>query len=142
MRIVLDTNVLVSAILSPHGVPAQVVRMILQGDVLALHDARLLAEYREVLSRPKFGFEPEEVEEVVRQIERSGETVFARPLPVELPDPDDLPFLEVAVAGGTELLVTGNALHYLPVRGHHDVPVASPGELVARMAGRRGRAPG
>ncbi|MDP9353130.1 MAG: putative toxin-antitoxin system toxin component, PIN family [Chloroflexota bacterium] len=142
MRIVLDTNVLVSAFISPHGPPAQVVRMVLQGDVAALHDARILAEYREVLARPKFGFEPEEIEEVVGQIGRAGETVFARPLTVELPDPDGLPFLEVAVAGGAELLVTGNARHYLPVRGQHNVPIASPAELVARIAGRRGHGPG
>ena len=56
MRAVVDANVLVSAMLSPHGPPAQVVGLALQGVVVPLYDGRILAEYRDVLGRA--GMEP------------------------------------------------------------------------------------
>jgi uncharacterized protein len=134
MRLVLETNVLVSALLSPHGAPAQVLRLVLQGDLIPLHDERILAEYRAVLSRGRFAFPPEDVRAVLQAIEAGGETVFAKPLRLGLPDPDDLPFLEVAVAGGAHALATGNLRHYRPVRGKHEVVILSPHELVERLA--------
>jgi uncharacterized protein len=133
MRLVVDTNILVSALLSPHGPPAQVLRLLLQGDLVPLYDDRILAEYRAVLSRPRFAFALEDVGAVLAGIEQGGETVFARPLPLELRDPDDLPFLEVAAAGRAGALVTGNPRHYQPVHGTHGVEILSPREVVARL---------
>ncbi|MGH7576134.1 MAG: PIN domain-containing protein, partial [Longimicrobiales bacterium] len=75
---------------APHAPPAQVIRLLLQGEVVPLHDARILAEYRDVLWRPKFDFDPEDIRAVLSGIDRTGETVFARPLSLTLPDPDDL----------------------------------------------------
>jgi putative PIN family toxin of toxin-antitoxin system len=134
VRVVVDSNVLVSAMLSPHAPPAQVVRLVLQGDLGLLHDHRILAEYREVLSRPRFDFDPEDVHSVLAGIEWNGETVFASPLPVELPDPDDLPFLEVADAASADGLITGNPRHYRPVSGRHGVRIWSPRELTDLLA--------
>ena len=57
MRIVLDTNVLVSALLSPHGAPAAVLQLVVTGRVVLCFDARVLSEYREVLRREKFDFD-------------------------------------------------------------------------------------
>jgi putative PIN family toxin of toxin-antitoxin system len=137
MKVVIDSNVVVSAMLSPHAPPAQVIRLALQGDLGLFHDDRILAEYRDVLSRPKFGFDAEDVRSVLEGIEWIGESVFARPLPVELPDPDDLPFLEVAAAAGADALVTGNTRHYRPVKGRHDVRVLAPRELLDLLAEAR-----
>ena len=134
MRIVLDTNVVVSAFLSPHGTPAQVVRLALRGDLVPLYDERIGAEYRNVLARPKLGFDPADVADVVGQLERVGELVLVQSLPVELPDPDDLPFLEVAAAGGADALVTGNPRHFHPRRGELAIVIASPRQLMARLA--------
>jgi uncharacterized protein len=136
----MDTNVLVSALLSPHAPPAQVLRLVLQGDLVPLHDERVLSEYRHVLARPTFGFDPEDVRAVIEGIEWSGEAVFARPLPVELPDPDDLPFLEVAAAGSAHALVTGNLGHYRAVRGRHAVRVLLPRDFLDGLA-RPSRSP-
>lgn len=136
MRVVVDSNVVVSAMLSPYAPPAQVVRLAIQGDLQLLHDGRILAEYREVLSRPKFDFDPEDVRALVDGIEWIGETVFARPLGVELPDPDDLPFLEVAAAAGADALVTGNSRHYRPVKGRHGIRVVTPRELMDLLSSR------
>jgi putative PIN family toxin of toxin-antitoxin system len=130
MRVVIDSNVVVSAMLSPHAPPAQVVRLALQGDLGLIHDDRILAEYREVLSRPKFDFDAEDVRAMLEGIEWIGETVFASPLSVELPDADDLPSLEAAAAARADALVTGNTRHYHPVKGRHDVRVLTPRELL------------
>jgi putative PIN family toxin of toxin-antitoxin system len=134
MRVVPDTNILVSALLSPDGPPAQVLRLVLQGDLLPLHDDRVLAEYRAVLSRPRFAFSAGDVAAMLEGIAVGGELVFAKPLLVELPDPDDLPFLEVAVAGRADALVTGNPRHYQPKRGKHPAEIISPREAVERLA--------
>lgn len=134
MNVVIDTNVLVSAMLSPHAPPAQIVRLALQGELGLFHDSRILAEYREVPSRRRFDFDAEDVHAMLEGIEWIGETVFARPLSLVLPDPDDLPFLEVAVAAGADALVTGNIHHYRPVKGRHEVRVLAPRELLGQLA--------
>lgn len=128
MLVVLDTNVLVAGLLSPFGSPARVLDLVLGGDLQVAYDDRVLAEYREVLARPKFGFAPAEVAAILSYLEAAGVRVTARPLACELPDPDDLPFLEVA-AEVDALLITGNAAHYPPgLRGA--VRVYAPGEFI------------
>ena len=86
--------------------------LLLDGAVTLLVDDRILLEYRAVLARPRFQFEPADVEAVLALIDAAGERVIAAPVSVTLPDPDDLPFLEVACAGKAAALVTGNARHY------------------------------
>lgn len=132
-RVVIDTNVVVSALLSPYRAAAQVIDLVLTGEVIALFDDRITAEYREVTARPRFRFEPYEVEHVLRILE-DGEHITARPLPVALPDPDDEPFAEVAIAGRADILITGNARHFAPiatlvsVRSPRDALIAIRGE--------------
>jgi putative PIN family toxin of toxin-antitoxin system len=112
VRLVLDTNVLVSALLSPRGAPARVLDRIFMGDHVLLLDDRILAEYAEVLARPRFGFAPRDVAALLAWIEAWGEPVAAEPLRIRLADPDDLPFVEVAVTGRADALVTGNPRHF------------------------------
>lgn len=57
MWIVLDTNVLISGIITPFGNAARILDMIVRGEIQTVYDDRTLAEYREVLKRPKFDFE-------------------------------------------------------------------------------------
>ena len=139
MRIVLDANVVVSGTLSPHGPPGRIVDLAVRGDLHLLYDDRILAEYREVLARPKFDLNPDDVAQVVGQLDRTGEAVSAAPLSVTLEDEDDVPFLEVAVAGAADALVTGNATDFKAVRGSHEVRVISPRELLDEITGDRGR---
>ena len=129
-RVVVDTNVLVSGVLNPHGPPGRIVDAILAGALTVLHDDRILHEYRAVLSRPVFGFRPPDVEVLLAWIELAGESVAAPSLTVVLPDPTDLPFLEVAVAGRADALVTGNLKHFKPTRGRHDVAVTTPSDYL------------
>jgi len=135
LRIVLDTNVLVSGLLNPHGAPGRIVDLLTSGDLVLLHDDRIIAEYREVLARPRFGFGGADVSALLGFIEWSGEAVVARPLGVVLPDPDDLPFLEVAAAGEADALVSGNTRHFKPTRGKHRVKVCDPARFWATVSG-------
>jgi putative PIN family toxin of toxin-antitoxin system len=125
VKIVLDTNVLVSGVLQPFGPSGQILRLVVSGELALCHDPRILAEYQEVLLREKFRFDPERVDALLEQIRAGGIPVAARPLPSRLPDPDDEPFLEIALAAGARCLVTGNLKHY-PSRGRHGVDVLSP----------------
>ncbi len=129
-RVVLDTNVLISALLSPHRPPAQLLDLVLAGELTALLDDRIAAEYRAVAHRPRFGFAAADVDRVLDAVEALAEHVAAAPLDVVLPDPDDLPFLEVAAAGRADALVTGNARHFVPTRGRHPIRVYAPRELL------------
>jgi putative PIN family toxin of toxin-antitoxin system len=130
LRLVLDTNVLVSGLLNPLGAPARVLDLTLAGTAILLYDDRIRAEYAEVLRRPRFGFAAADIAMLLRTLESWVEPVVAPPLPVMLPDADDLPFLEVAVAGRADALVTGNVRHFT---GAHGVRVATPAELVATL---------
>ena len=129
MKIVLDTNVLVSGLLQPLGPSGQIVRLVASGELVLCHDPRILAEYREVLLREKFRFDPERVDALLEQIRAVGIPVAARPLAIRLPDPDDEPFLEIALAGGTLYLVTGNAKHY-PAEARQAAEVLSPRSFI------------
>ena len=129
MRIVLDTNVLVAGLLSAHAAPARVLQSILAGEVSVCYDSRIVAEYRQVLARPKFAFDQELTEDVIDWIEVSGELLIPPPLSVSLPDPDDVMFLEVAVAANVDCLVTGNLRHF-PQRRRHGVSVLKPMQFV------------
>jgi putative PIN family toxin of toxin-antitoxin system len=114
MKLVIDTNVIVSALLNTERVPAITVRRILELRCVVLYDARILEEYRTVLGRPKFASIPcARAEELVNSLISIGHNVgtihaFSRPLV----DATDLAFVEVAIAGEADVLVTGNEKHY------------------------------
>lgn len=110
--VVLDTNVVVSAYLSPFGPPARILDLVMSGKLEILLDERILAEYTEVLLRPRFRIAREAIEALVDYLSHEAEFVLADPLSIVLPDMDDLPFLEVAVAGRADALVSGNLKDY------------------------------
>lgn len=126
---VLDTNVLVSALLSPYRPPARVLDRLLEGSAHLCYDTRIVGEYREVLARPKFGFDEEATGALVDYLEASGELVAPRSLNLVLPDAADAMFLEVAAAARADCLVTGNLRHF-PAEQRQGVLVVSPTELI------------
>ena len=130
MRIVLDTNIVVSGLLQSQGNPAKVLTLALAGAIQPCHDKRILAEYAEVLARPRFKFDPELVREVLNKLETDGLAVEATgDQPLELPDADDEPFLAVALAGNADFLVTGNLVHF-PKEKRRGCAVVSPAEFM------------
>ena len=115
MKIVLDTNIVVSGLLQSQGNPAQILTLALAGAVQVCHDERILAEYAEVLARPRFKFDSKRVREVLNKIEVDGLAADASgESDLDLPDADDEPFLAVALTASVDFLVTGNLSDYPP----------------------------
>ena len=128
MKAVLDTNVVVSAALTVHGVCARIVDLLADGVFGVYLDDRILEEYATVLSRPELKIVPEDAAALLELIDAVAERVTAFPLGAELPDPTDLPLLDVAEAARA-CLVTGNVRHF-PRRVCGHVAVIRPGEFL------------
>lgn len=128
MKIVLDTNVLVAGLLTPGGACSRVLDLLIEGVVEACVDERILAEYDLVLRRPRLAISPGDARAILDLIRRTAEPVAAIPLAADLPDKDDVPFLEVAAAAGA-ILVTGNLRHF-PKKICKRVRVVSPAGLL------------
>lgn len=131
-RWVLDTNVLISAALTRGGACDLVLQAIADGQLAAAWDYPLLAEYREVLARPRFRFSRPVQAELLALFDLAGHTPAASQVPA-LPDPHDEPFLAVALATPDRVLVTGNTKHYPPA-SRSGVTVLTPREALARLA--------
>jgi len=84
-----------------------------------------------VLPRPKFGFDASDVADLIDQIEAESVRVMASPIGISLPDETDLPFLEVALAGEAQTLVTGNARNFKLPKGT-SLAIESPAQFVRR----------
>lgn len=113
---VLDTNVIVSALLSSRvdAATVQVVQKLFSDSFRPVVSKEILAEYTEVLHRAKFHFTPELVDAVLAEIEEKAELVSPAPTEVVLPDMKDLPFYEVVMEKREDdaYLVTGNLKHF------------------------------
>jgi uncharacterized protein len=131
-RLVLDTNVVVSGVLSPHGPCAALLAAVLNGSADLVLDARIFDEYREVLARPKFDLSPGAVKSLLQGLQDLSEWILPPPLsPALLPDSDDLPFLELALAADA-LLVTGNLRHF-PETARQGAVVLDPAAALVRV---------
>ena len=138
MRVVIDTNVLVSAMLVEGSVPDQVTRLALAGRFVWLVDTRIVSEYREVLQRPTFAFDVAAVRDLLAVVDAYAEWIVADPLPLTLPDESDRPFVEVAVAGGADVIVTGNVADFRVAEGRLGVRILNPRRFLDLLGGRLG----
>lgn len=127
--VVVDTNVIVSALLSKKDDAAtvQVLRAMLGGGFTPLYHEDILDEYEEVLHRPKFHLSEDVIRTVISAIKQYGVEVFPQPTGEILIDMDDLVFYEVAMEkrDNGAYLVTGNQKHY-PVRDF----IVTPAEMM------------
>ncbi len=113
---VIDTNVLLSALLSKNedAATVKVLDAAFDGKIIPLYHQDILAEYYEVLHREKFHLKEEVIQTVVEAIRQYGVEVFPQPTGAVLIDMDDLIFYEVAMEKRDDgaYLVTGNQKHY------------------------------
>lgn len=131
MKLVLDTNVVVSALLSPHGPPAQLLDLVLEGHLQLAASPAILAEYREVLLRPRFALEPQQVNLLLDTLDSLALHVSPLPWPHLLHDADDEPFL-AAAHHAHAMLVTGNERDY-PDALREGVTVNSPRQALEHL---------
>ena len=113
MRCVLDTNVLVSGMISTTGCVARVVDFLRVDRLVLVVDDRILAEYADVLTREYLRryFTLAEAENTVEFLRHASDHVVSSAVVSSLPDPGDIPFLEAALTRAVPL-VTGNAKHF------------------------------
>ena len=113
---VIDTNVLVSALLSSKDDTAtvQVLSKVIIGEIIPVYSNLITKEYREVLARKKFGFSGDLIEYLMSAIEKYGILVDPSPSGIILPDMKDVPFYEVVLEkrAHNAYLVTGNIKHF------------------------------
>ena len=113
---VIDTNVIVSALLKWNSVPGVVLQAVFNGFVVPVYNDEILNEYRNVLNRPKFGFSSELISETISQIESLGVMENALETVAEaMPDAKDFVFYSIALSHGKTAethLVTGNVKHF------------------------------
>jgi len=131
MRVVADTNVLVSAIVFG-GPPGRVIELAAEGRLRLVISPALIDELRDVLRR-KFGFSDAAVYQSETLLRRAGVVVEpARHLAVGIDDPADNRGLEAAEAGGAEVIVSGDR-HLLALGMFGAIPILSPRELLVKM---------
>ena len=135
MKVVLDTNVVVSGLLTRGGVCAAIMDQMRTGTFQLCVNGQIAAEYAEVISRSELSIPEGPVSDFLDFVRHRAERVDAALSAAELPDESDLPFLEVALAAEA-VLVTGNTRHF-PAKARKGVRVVSPAEfleLLRRMA--------
>ena len=125
---VIDTNVIVSALLSGNleSNPVKVFRAIVQERIVPLYNDEILEEYRCVLSRPKFHLGRSLIDTVIKAIVTDGLNIDRTPAAnIDFPDPKDIVFYEVALSVEDSYLVTGNIRHF-PVKPF----IVTPAEMI------------
>jgi putative PIN family toxin of toxin-antitoxin system len=114
VNIILDTNIVVSAALSPQGNPAKIIRLLedsINKDIKLYHNPIIIAEYKKVLSYKRLNIPSEEQEQALAAIQELGETVVPAKSDIPLPDESDRIFFDTAKACNA-YLITGNIKHY------------------------------
>jgi len=134
VRVVLDTNVIVSAFLKPQSKPARILRLILQGEVRIIINEPILSEYYQVLSRPKFGLDRRDIQFFLDFFRAKGTVAPAVPELFHLPDPDDEIFLEAALGAKADVLITGNKKHF-PKGLTKGLRILNPDEFLSNLSG-------
>jgi putative PIN family toxin of toxin-antitoxin system len=133
MKVILDTNIIVSAFLNPRGIPGEIVSLALSEKIILCYDNKILSEYMEVLNGSKFNFNKELVNDFLEFVKTYGDYIVAEPQEILFVDEDDKIFYDVlkssdaqaALAAGTIIssstrpegtqanyIITGNKKHY------------------------------
>lgn len=128
IRVVLDTNVIVSGLLAADSLPAAILDLALQGKIHAALSPSILAEMARVLRRPRFGFEPRKIGSFLALFKSRSKLVSpGKTLNLCQDDSSDNRFLECAEAAKAEFLITGNKSHFPP--RHMKTVVVTPREF-------------
>lgn len=130
MKVVLDTNVLVSGILVQGSAPSEILKDFRDGQWTLILSGAILEEYGRVLIRKKFGLPTANVEGILRLIEdKAIKVIPSEHFTVVHQDPSDNEFLDVAVEGNADFIVSGDQ-HLLILKRFHGIPILLPSEFL------------
>ena len=113
--VVIDTNVLVSAVLKYNSIPGNIIEFTFNGKIVPVLNKEIESEYRNVLLRPKFHLTTDIVDDIINEFKQKGLYINENHIDIDLPDPKDVVFYEVVMEqrGSTQSwLVTGNIKHF------------------------------
>lgn len=129
---VIDTNVIVSGLMTPSGSSAQIIDAILNGQVKLVYDSRILKEYRDVLSRPRLKLPAMKIHALLVSMHRQ---LLVSPSVSGIigPDSDDIIFIEAALATTDKTIITGNLMHF-PKRILQVVRILTPVQALAELS--------
>jgi uncharacterized protein len=138
MRVVLDTNVLVSALIAPGGYPAAIYDAWEDGRFTLLTCAEHLAEVRATLQKPRIAvlIAPYRAGRLINQIKKLAANIAHLPDVRRSADPDDDFLLALAEAGEADCLVTGDKSGLLALRKHKGTQIVTARQFTERIAGR------
>ncbi len=111
-RVVLDTNIVLSAALKRDGLESKILRRVLSGECRLYTSHPILQEYADVLRRPKFGLSHANVQQIIEGLETAGFIVEPVRRIRACSDPDDNMFLECAETAHADYLISGNLRHF------------------------------
>jgi len=139
MRVVIDTNILLSGLIRPGGAPGAIVRALREGRLVPVLSRPMLEEIGAVLSRPwllvKYGLDAADLETVLRFLVTRGELVEPRIEIRRCRDPRDDMFLEAAVSASADRLVTGDK-DLLDMGSVEGVPIVTPRQMADEVSNR------
>ena len=136
MRAVIDTGVLVSALIRPQGTTGDVLHALRDGRFIAIYTTGILVEIIDVLGRPalrtKYHIEPDDLAILINLVRLRGELVIPERKVTACRDPKDDKFLEAALAASADCIVSGD-LDLLDLASYENIPILRPAEFLARL---------
>lgn len=137
MRIVLDSNVLISALISTGTAPDQLYRAWLRGEIEVLTSPEQISEIGDVLGRPRIRkhVATDEAELIVRNLSSRAVVLNEVPVTPISPDPKDDPILAIAVTGQAGLIVSGDKRDMRALGHVRGIPIRSPSEALCSIRG-------
>jgi uncharacterized protein len=135
VRVVIDTNVLVSALIRRQGVNGQILQVLRDGRLTLIYSTQMVIEIIDVLSRPhirtKYGIQSEDITALIHLIRLRGELVLPKRKVTICRDPKDNVFLKAAIAGRAEAIISGEN-YLLALVEYESIPIVRPNEFLAK----------
>ena len=128
IKAVYDTNVVVSGLLNPEGIPSLILDLATQGYIRLFLSEEIVKEYEAVLIRPKFSLSRKHIKRLLQKLRTKGKVVKPKTSVKVLKDPADNKFLECALSGKAKYFVTGNTRH-VPLRNFGGIKIVTPREF-------------
>ena len=136
MRAVVDTGVLVSGLIKRAGTTGEIMRSLRDGRFRIIFSTNILMEVIEVLGRPsfrsKYHIQPDDINALIDLIRLRGELVAIKEQVTACRDPKDNKFLEAAIAGQADAIVSGDA-DLLDLIAFKGIPILRPAEFLTRL---------